>query len=121
MATTDKNFRVKNGLNVAGTATFGSSVILGETPLRFDTATNKLQIQLNGEWTPIAFNSEILDPSTQVNFMDIGLAIDYNGEPIYTVQANGVSPEATSKFIDGGSPSSIDSDVSMVFDSGVIS
>ena len=121
MATDNKNFKVKNGLNVAGTATFGSNVVLGTTPLRFDTATNKLQIQLNGTWTPIAFNSEIPDPSTQVSFMDIGLAIDYNGQPIYTVQANGVIPEATSKFLDGGSPSSTDSDVSMVFDSGVIS
>lgn len=53
--------------------------------------------------------------------MDIGLAIDYNGEPIYTVQGNGVNPGSTSKFVDGGSPSSTDSDVSMIFDSGVIS
>jgi len=121
MATTDKNFRVKNGLNVAGTATFGSNVILGETPLRFDTATNKLQIQLNGTWVPIAFNSEIPDVASQISFMDIGLAIDYNGDPIYTVQANGVNPGPTSKFVDGGSPTSTDSDVSMVFDSGVIS
>jgi hypothetical protein len=52
--------------------------------------------------------------------MDIGLAIDYNGQPIYTVQANGVTPSSTSKFVDGGTPSSTDSDVSMVFDSGVI-
>ena len=121
MATTDKDFKVKNGLNVAGEATFGSNVILGETPLRFDTATNKLQIQLNGTWVPIAFNSEIPDPATQISFMDIGLAIDYNGEPIYTVQGNGVTPASTSKFVDGGSPYSTDSDVSMVFDSGVIS
>jgi hypothetical protein len=121
MSTTDKNFKVKNGLNVAGEATFGSNVILGETPLRFDTATNKLQIQLNGAWVPIAFNSEIPDPATQISFMDIGLAIDYNGEPIYTVQGNGVSPASTSKFVDGGSPYSTDSDISMIFDSGVIS
>jgi hypothetical protein len=121
MATTDKNFRVKNGLNVAGTATFGSNVVLGETPLRFDTATNKLQIQLNGTWVPIAFNSDIPDQSTQIGFMDIGLAIDYNGQPIYTLYANGVNPGPTSKFADGGSPSSTDSDISMVFDSGVIS
>jgi hypothetical protein len=53
--------------------------------------------------------------------MDIGLAIDYNGEPIYTVQANGVTPDGTSKFVDGGSPSSTNADVSMIFDSGVIS
>jgi hypothetical protein len=121
MSTTDKNFKVKNGLNVAGEATFGSNVVLGETPLRFDTATNKLQIQLNGTWVPIAFTSEIPDIASQISFMDIGLAIDYNGEPIYTVQGNGVNPGATSKFVDGGSPSTTDSDVSMVFDSGVIS
>ena len=121
MATENKNFKVKNGLNVAGTATFESNVILGETPLRFDTATNKLQLQINGSWVPIALNSEIPDVSSQISFMDIGLAIDYNGEPIYTVQANGVNPAGTSKFVDGGSPSSTDADVSMVFDSGVIS
>ena len=121
MATDNKNFKEKNGLNVAGTATFGSNVVLGTTPLRFDTATNKLQIQLNGAWVPIAFNSEIPDPAAQVGFMDIGLAIDYNGQPIYTLQANGVNPGPTSKFVDGGSPYSTDSDVSMVFDSGVIS
>ena len=121
MATDNKNFKVKNGLNVAGTATFGSNVVLGTTPLRFDTATNKLQLQINGTWVPIALNSEIPDTSTQVTFMDIGLAIDYNGAPIYTVQGNGVSPEGTSKFVDGGSPSSTDADVSMIFDSGSIS
>jgi hypothetical protein len=121
MATDNKSFKVKNGLNVAGTATFGSNVVLGETPLRFDTATNKLQLQINGTWVPIALNSEIPDVASQISFMDIGLAIDYNGEPIYTVQANGVNPAGTSKFVDGGSPSSTDADVSMVFDSGVIS
>jgi hypothetical protein len=121
MATDNKNFKVKNGLNVAGTATFGSNVVLGETPLRFDTATNKLQLQINGTWVPIALNSEIPDVASQISFMDIGLAIDYNGEPIYTVQANGVNPAGTSKFVDGGSPSSTDADVSMIFDSGSIS
>jgi hypothetical protein len=120
MATDNKNFKVKNGLNVAGTATFGSNVVLGTTPLRFDTATNKLQLQINGTWVPIALNSEIPDVASQISFMDIGLAIDYNGEPIYTVQANGVNPAGTSKFVDGGSPSSTDADVSMIFDSGVI-
>lgn len=120
MTTDNKNFKVKNGLNVAGTATFGSNVVLGTTPLRFDTATNKLQIEINGTFVPIAFTSEIPDIAAQVGFMDIGLAIDYNGEPIYTVQGNGVTPEGTSKFLDGGSPSSTDADTSMIFDSGVI-
>jgi hypothetical protein len=118
MATVDKNFKVKNGLNVAGTATFGSTVVLGETPLRFDTATNKLQIQLNEIWVPIAFNSDIPDTSQDISFMDIGLAIDYDGSPTYIVQANGVTPTGISKFINGGDPSSTDADVSIVFDSG---
>ena len=118
MATDNKNFKVKNGLNVAGTATFGSSVILGETPLRFDTATSKLQLQINGTWVPIALNSEIPDTTQDVSFMDIGLAMDYNGAPIYTIQANGVTPEAGSKTVNGGSPT--DTAFSMVFDSGSI-
>jgi len=117
MATTDKNFRVKNGLNVAGNATFDSNVVLGDTPLRFDTTTNKLQIQLNGTWSPIAFVSDIPDSQTEIGFMDIGLAIDYNGLPIYTVQANGVNTTAT-KFADGGSPDT--SLYGITFDSGVI-
>ena len=117
-ATVNKNFRVKNGLNVAGTATFDSTVILGETPLRFDTVTNKLQIQLNNIWVPIAFNSDIPDTSQDISFMDIGLAIDYDGSPTYIVQANGVTPTGISKFINGGDPSSTDADVSIVFDSG---
>jgi hypothetical protein len=117
MSTIDKNFKVKNGLNVAGNATFDSSVVLGSTPLRFDTTTNKLQIQLNGTWSPIAFVADIPDPATEIGFMDIGLAIDYNGLPIYTVQANGVNTTAT-KFADGGDPST--SVYGLIFDSGVI-
>ena len=118
MATVDKNFKIKNGLNVAGTATFGSTVVLGETPLRFDTVTSKLQLQINGTWVPIALNSEIPDATQDVSFMDIGLAMDYNGAPIYTIQANGVTPEAGSKTVNGGSPT--DTAFSMVFDSGSI-
>lgn len=117
MATTDRNFKVKNGINVAGDATFDSNVVLGSTPLRFDTTTNKLQIQLNGTWSPIAFVADIPDMATEIGFMDVGLAIDYNGLPIYTVQANGVSTTAT-KFADGGTPSTLT--YGLTFDSGVL-
>ena len=117
MSTTDKNFKVKNGLNVGGEATFDSNVVLGSTPLRFDTLTNKLQIQLNGNWQPVAFVSDIPDMSTEIGFMDIGLAIDYNGLPIYTVQANGVNTTAT-KFANGGNPTTLS--YSITFDSGVL-
>jgi hypothetical protein len=117
MSTTDKNFKVKNGLNVGGTATFDTDIVLGSTPLRFDVTTNKLQIQLNGTWSPIAFISDIPDMTSEIGFMDIGLAIDYNGLPIYTVQANGVNTTAT-KFADGGNPNT--SLYGMTFDSGVL-
>ena len=114
MSTENKNFKVKNGLNVAGTATFESTVVLGETPLRFDTATNKLQLEINGTWMPIALNSEI----PTLSFMDIGLSIDYNGQPTYIVQANGVTITGDSTFVSGGEPS--DNSPSMVFDSGAL-
>jgi hypothetical protein len=117
MATENKNFKVKNGINVAGDATFDSNVVLGSTPLRFDTTTNKLQIQLNGTWSPIAFVADIPDMAEEIGFMDVGLAIDYNGLPIYTVQANGVNTTAT-KFADGGTPST--STYGLTFDSGVL-
>jgi hypothetical protein len=111
MAINDKDFKVKNGLVVEG-----NQVTLGDTPLSFNTSTNKLEIYLNGSWQPIAFYSDIPDVS-DITFMDIGLAIDYNGEPVYTVQANGVNTTAT-KFADGGTPSS--SSFSLVFDSGIV-
>ena len=117
MATVNKNFRVKNGLNVAGTATFESNVVLGSTPLRFDTVTNKLQIQLNGQWMPIALNSEVPDENTMINLMDVGLAIDYNGQPVYTVQGNGVSTSAN-KYANGGYPDTLVYE--LTFDSGTL-
>lgn len=113
MATVNNSFKVKNGLSVAGDATF-DSLVLGSTPLRFDTVTNKLQIQLNGEWKPIAFTEDV---ESQIGFTDIGLTIDYNGLPIYTVQANGVSTTAT-KFADGGTPETLT--YNMTFDSGAL-
>lgn len=111
MATNDKDFKVKNSLVVEG-----NQITLGQTPIAFNTSSNKLEIYLNGNWQPIAFTSEIPD-IPDITFMDIGLAIDYNGDPIYTVQANGVNTTAT-KFADGGTPSS--DTFSMTFDSGVI-
>ena len=118
MATTDKNFKIKNGLNVAGSATFQSSVILGTTPLRFDTESNKLQIQLDNAWVNVALATDIPDISEEISFMDLGLAIDYNGEPIYTVQANGVDTSHISGVPRGGDPST--SSFQLFFDSGPI-
>ena len=114
--TTDKDFKVKNGLSVAGNATFDSQVILGTTPLAFDTNTNRLQVYVNSTWKSIATLDDISNTSDQINFMDIGLAIDYNGLPTYIVQANGVTPSGNSKFLDGGNPSITITD--FTFDSG---
>ena len=118
MATTDKNFRVKNGLNVAGTATFDTSIVLGSAPISFDTQTKRLQVQIDGSWQPIALYSEIPNEDTMLSFMDVGLAIDYNGQPTYIIQANGVTPSGTNKFISGGDPST--SDFGITFDSGAL-
>lgn len=112
MSTNNKDFKVKNGLVVEG-----NQLTLGSTPVAFNTSTSKLEIYINGSWQPIAFTSEIPDVA-DITFMDIGLAIDYNGDPIYTVQANGVVTSAT-KFADGGTPST--SSFILTFDSGVIS
>ena len=117
MSTNDKDFKVKNGLHVTGNATIaGNQITLGDTPIAFNATTNKLELYIGGSWQPIAFFSEIPDVP-EISFMDIGLAIDYNGQPVYTVQANGVNTTAT-KFADGGTPSS--DTFSMTFDSGVI-
>ena len=106
MATTNKSFRVKNDLLVDG-----NQITLGTAPISFNTATNKLQIYVNNQWLDVGDSSDI-------SFMDLGLAIDYNGEPIYTMQANGVESTAT-KFADGGTPSS--TSFAVIFDSGNIS
>jgi hypothetical protein len=111
MATTNKNFRVKNGLVVEG-----NQITLGSTPVAFNSSSNQLEIYINGTWEPIALVSQLPDVSG-ISFMDIGLAIDYDGQPVYTVQANGVVTTAT-KFADGGTPST--NEASMTFDSGTI-
>jgi len=122
MAIVNKNFKVKNGLNVAGPATFDAAVnvenlVLNSTPLAFDSSTGRLKIQINGVWKEIALLTDAAEDTSALTFMDIGLAIDYNGDPIYTVYANGVNTTAT-KFADGGDYST---DIySMTFDSGTI-
>jgi hypothetical protein len=118
MATVDKNFKVKNGLNVAGTATFDSNIVLGTAPISFDTTTKRLQVQIDGSWQPIALYSEIPNEEEMLSFMDVNLAIDYNGQPTYIIQANGVTPSGTSKYVSGGDPST--STYGMTFDSGAL-
>jgi len=117
MTVNNKDFKVKNGLNVVGDATFGSNIILGTTPIAFDTNTNRLQLFINNAWKSIATLDDV-QSSGSLNFMDIGLSIDYNGLPTYIVQGNGVTPSGDSKFLDGGNPSILSTDYT--FDSGII-
>jgi len=118
MTVNNKDFKVKNGLNVVGDATFESNLILGTTPIAFDTNTNRLQVYVNNAWKSIAVLDDIPNTADILTFMDIDLSIDYNGQPTYIVQGNGVSPAETSKFLDGGNPSILSTDYT--FDSGVI-
>lgn len=105
MATLNKSFKVKNDLVVDG-----NQITLGTAPISFNTETNKLQIYVNNEWRDIA-------DSNDISFMDLGLAIDYDGSPVYTVQANGVVT-SSNKFANGGDPDT--TSFSVVFDSGSI-
>lgn len=122
MATVNKNFKVKNGLNVTGAATFDAAVnvdnlVLNSTPLAFDSTTGRLKIQIGGVWKEIALLTDAAEDVSAITFMDIGLAVDYDGQPIYTVYANGVNTTAT-KFADGGDYST--DTYTMTFDSGTI-
>ena len=117
MTVNNKDFKVKNGLNVVGDATFESNLILGTTPIAFDTNTNRLQVYVNNAWKSIAVLDDIPNTADILTFMDIDLSIDYNGQPTYIVQGNGVSPAGTSKFLDGGNPSILSTDYT--FDSGI--
>ena len=118
MSTTDKNFKVKNGLNVAGTATFNTDIVLGTTPIAFDTVTKRLKVYIDDTWQPIALYSEIPDMTQMLTFMDVGLSIDYNGDPTYIIQANGVTSPASAKILSGGNPNTTTFDY--VFDSGAL-
>ena len=119
MTVNNKDFKVKNGLNVIGDATFESNIILGNAPISFDANTNRIQVYVNDSWKSIAVLDDIPNTADMLTFMDIDLSIDYNGQPTYIIQGNGVSPSADSKFLDGGNPSILSTDY--IFDSGIIS
>lgn len=114
MATNNRNFKVKNGLNVNGTATFNSDFVLNGTQLAFDSDTNRLKMYVNNEWVQVA----LLSDAETLSFEDIAVSVDYDGNATYIVQGNGVTPSGTSKFVNGGTPES--STFRYIFDSGVI-
>ena len=116
MSTVDKNFKVKNGLNVAGTATFDTNIVLGSAPIVFDVESGRLKIQINGTWSSFAFISDVTS-SQGILFTDLDLAADYNGKPIYSAGGQGVITSAN-VFVDGGTPST--TSYSLTFDSGTV-
>ena len=112
MSVSNKDFKIKNGINVTGPAVFASDVIIGDVPIAFDATTNRLKIQVDGIWSEIA----LLSDAETLSFEDINVSIDYDGTATYIVQANGVTPSGDSKFADGGTPTS--TQFRYIFDSG---
>jgi hypothetical protein len=106
VSTTNRDFKVKNNLIIQS-----GQVTLGSVPLVFNSDNNKLRIQVNGQWIDIS-------DSNDIGFNDIGLAIDYNGSPIYSVGGMGAIVDAA-KMADGGGPNT--TSFALTFDSGVIS
>lgn len=102
MTTNNKDFKVKNGLEVAGTATFNDNLVIGLAPLRYNGTTSRLQVQIDNIWTDLAFTSDIV--ISDISLEDLDLAIDYNGNPTYIVQGNGINVSGEGKIVDGGIP-----------------
>lgn len=115
MTTTTKDFKINNGLTVGGTAQFDSNLILGTTPISFNTETNRLQVYVNDAWEQVA----MLSDADILSFEDIGITVDYNGQAVFIVQGNGVTANGALKFLDGGLAST--SSWMYSFDSGIIS
>lgn len=76
MTVINKEFYLKGNLDVAGNATFKSNVILNEIPIKFDNASNKMQIFVNEAWLDIAMLSDL---NTQVSYSALP-DVSYNGE-----------------------------------------
>jgi hypothetical protein len=69
----NKNFRVKNGLQVAGNATFQSGISFSGTTLSINPTTKRLQVSANGQDLQIAMLS---DTGTAT---PIGMSFEYDG------------------------------------------
>lgn len=114
--TTNKNFKVKHGLDVSERATFSSDIVLGTAPIAFDVETGRLKIQIDGSWLPLAFLSDI-SANAGIGFTDLDLALDYNGQPVYSAGGQGVTTSAN-LFADGGAPNT--ASYELIFDSSTI-
>lgn len=63
MSTLDKNFKVKNGLDVAGDATVGTQIILNSVPIAFDSISKRLKIFIDNQWELIPVAADLFDIS----------------------------------------------------------
>jgi len=63
MSIVDKDFKVKNGLQVAGTASFDSDVIIDTIRIGYDATNQRLKAYINNEWHMLALDSDIINYS----------------------------------------------------------
>lgn len=59
MNTAEKDFKVKNGLQVNGDAHFNSNIILDNTPVSYDPISKRLKIFIDDNWEIIPIDSDI--------------------------------------------------------------
>lgn len=75
MSTNDKDFVVKNGLVVSGTATLSSGMTINNTPISINTETNRLQAYVNNTWVEMALLTDIVP----ADFSTMNMNIEYDG------------------------------------------
>ena len=69
MTTDNKDFNVKNGIDVNGPATLGSTMVINSTPISIDSQTNRLKVNVNNEWLELALLSDV--PQQVVNDIEV--------------------------------------------------
>lgn len=74
MSTNFKDFVVDGDLYVNDAAVFDSNFVIGQIPLSVDS-NNRLQINVNNTWKPIAFLSD----TETINFSNQSINLEYDG------------------------------------------
>lgn len=67
MTATNKDFKVKNGLSVAGTAEFATDIILSGIQIAYDTVYSRLKMFVNNEWVLIPLVTDLIDSSQPID------------------------------------------------------
>jgi hypothetical protein len=75
MTINQKDFVLKNGLIVNGTATLSSGMTINNTPISINDQTNRLQAYVNGAWLEMALLSDIIP----ADISTMSLNIEYEG------------------------------------------